>query len=176
MWANVSRTDVKLDPMGWANCSGVSFSAAPIVRWFAHELYSKRSWISCGDMGIVSLAERLERAFLCECKSGQGRAGRALRDFHAHCRRIRRRNFGWTQHRILGKDFVIDLGDQKILATFVLAPHLPQLNGFHCHIATSIQSNGEQQGPSIAGRRNLNYTWFLPPFKERKMRGDVHFV
>jgi hypothetical protein len=38
MCASVSRTDPKLDPSGFVNCSLVKFAAAPKDRWFAHAL------------------------------------------------------------------------------------------------------------------------------------------
>src|SRR5437879_7615368 len=50
MWARVSRTEEKLDPIGRRNCSGVSFSAAPRARRLAQELYSKSWFISSGDI------------------------------------------------------------------------------------------------------------------------------
>src|ERR1700756_3993087 len=50
MWARVSRTEEKLEPMGLVNCSGVRAAAAVSERRLAQALKSYRRRISSGDM------------------------------------------------------------------------------------------------------------------------------
>src|SRR5260370_38135109 len=76
---------------------------------------------------------RLERAFLGKGIAGQGRAFRTFRDFDAHGRSIGRGDACRTKHGELAEDFVVNLGDQIILAIGVTAPDLPELNGTYGH-------------------------------------------
>src|ERR1019366_7099518 len=75
----------------------------------------------------------LERAFLREGVSGQGRALRALRYFYADRGGIGGGDSSGAQHGELRKDFVVDLGDQVILTIGFAAPDLAELNGIDCH-------------------------------------------
>src|SRR6266536_6254872 len=81
------------------------------------------------------MASTSERSFLGKGKSGQGYSTLVLGNFDTSCRRVWCSYLGWTQHRILRKHFVVELRDQIVLAAFVLAPNLSQLDGFHCHRA-----------------------------------------
>ena len=69
----------------------------------------------------------LERPFLRKAEAGQGHAFGRLGDFYFHHRRIRRRDFGGPQHRILREHFAVHLGDEMILAGCVLTPDLSEL-------------------------------------------------
>src|SRR5262249_41777161 len=74
-----------------------------------------------------------ERTFLGERKSWKGYAAGVLRHFNSDCRSIGSRYFGGPQHSILRENFVVELGDQKVLAGFVFAPDLTELNGVDRH-------------------------------------------
>src|SRR5256885_5274355 len=112
MWASVSRTEGKLEPIGLVNCSEVSFSAAARDRRLAQALYSNSGRISSGDIFTTS---KLKRTVLGESETGQCRTCGGFSNFHSHCGRIGRVHLGWTKHRILGKHFVVELGHEIIL-------------------------------------------------------------
>src|SRR5947209_3040164 len=75
----------------------------------------------------------LERPFLGEGISGEGGALRSLGDLHTNGRRFRGSDSRGTQHGVLSEYFVVNLGDQIVLAVGIAAPHLPELNGIHGH-------------------------------------------
>src|SRR5258708_1452406 len=74
-----------------------------------------------------------ERPFLGKGKSGQGHTTLVLGNFDASCGCVWRGYLSRTQHRVLRKHLVVELRDQIVLAAFVLAPNLAQLDRFHCH-------------------------------------------
>src|SRR6266581_8846969 len=71
--------------------------------------------------------------FLSERVAREGRALGALCDFHAHSFRIRSRQSRRPQHRILAEHFAVQLGYKIVLAIGIVAPDLPELNGFDRH-------------------------------------------
>src|SRR5580693_4076358 len=75
----------------------------------------------------------LERSVLRESVAGQPRALRALGHFDAHGRCIWRSDTRRPQHGILTEHFVVNLGDQIVLAISVAAPDLPELDRTYCH-------------------------------------------
>src|SRR5689334_21091266 len=129
MCARVSRTELKLEPSGFTNCSFVSFSAADIERWFAQALNSYSILMSSGDI--------LERAFLGEGEPRQTHASVVFGDLHAYGRRIRRGHLSRTKNCELGENFVVKLRYQIVLSVFVFTPNLPKLDGFHRHVSAS---------------------------------------
>src|SRR3954447_19759771 len=74
-----------------------------------------------------------EGAFLRKGVSRKSRALRTFGNFHPHRRRFRGRNSCRTQHGVLSEDFVVNLGDEVILAVRFAAPHLSELDGIDCH-------------------------------------------
>jgi len=81
----------------------------------------------------VTEVPRLEGAFLGKRVAGQGGALRTLGDFHADRGGIGSGDSCGAQHGVLRKYFVVNLGDQVILAVGLAAPHLPELYRVHCH-------------------------------------------
>src|SRR5690242_7811841 len=71
--------------------------------------------------------------FLSERVAREGRALGALCDFHAHSFRIRSRQSRRAKYGVLAENFAVQLGHQIILAVGIVAPDLPELNGFDCH-------------------------------------------
>src|SRR5579872_2362422 len=130
MCASVSRTEEKLEPIGLVNCSDVSLSAAASERRLAQALYSNNWRISSGDIFQPS---KLKRAVLCKCEAGQCRTCGSFGNFHPDRWRIGSIHLCRAKHRILSKHFVVELGNQIILAIFVFAPDLPKLDGLNCH-------------------------------------------
>src|ERR1019366_7293395 len=96
----------------------------------------------------------LERAFLREGVSGQGRALRALRYFYADRGGIGGGDSSGAQHGELRKDFVVDLGDQVILTIGFAAPDLAELNGIDCHRTFPDSRWVASRLPGCAGRVN----------------------
>ena len=100
------------------------------------------------------MVHALERAFLREGKAGKRDAIRRLGHFHHDGGRVGRRDFGRTQRRILREHFVVDLGDEEVLASRVLAPDLSELNGFHGHwfvLGVQNQTNGRMESRQWIG-------------------------
>jgi len=77
--------------------------------------------------------QRLERAFLGEGVTRQGSAQRPLADLYADRGRIGRANSSRSQHGVLRENFVVDFGDQVVLAIGIAAPDLSELNGIDRH-------------------------------------------
>ncbi len=75
----------------------------------------------------------LERAFLREGVTRQGRPLWALADLDPHRWNIGRGDSSRPQYSELRKHFVVNLSDQIILAVGFAAPHLPELDGIDCH-------------------------------------------
>ena len=73
-------------------------------------------------------AANLERTLLRKGISRQRGAVGVLRYLYPQGLSIRRCHPCGTQHRVLGKHFVINLGDQIVLAVLVAAPNLAELN------------------------------------------------
>src|SRR5436309_1292107 len=136
MCARVSRTEGKLEPIGLVNCSAVNFSAAASNRRLAQALYSNSGRISSGD---ILRPSKLERTILGESETGQCCTCGDLGNFDADRRRIGSIHLCWTKHRILGEHFAVDFGHEIILAIFVFAPNLPELDGLNCHISPGIK-------------------------------------
>src|SRR5580704_8214790 len=82
---------------------------------------------------IECKATSLERAFLSEGETGERGPFSGLRDFDFHGGRVGCGHLGGAQHRELGEDLAVYLGDEIVLAARVLAPDLAELNGFDCH-------------------------------------------
>jgi hypothetical protein len=76
---------------------------------------------------------RLERPVLGESVTRERRALRSLGYLDAHGWCIGSGNARRSQHGILRKYFVVDLGNQVILAIGVAAPDLPELDGTNRH-------------------------------------------
>src|SRR5215472_17761167 len=97
----------------------------------------------------------LERALLREGESGQGHSVGRFGHLHLDGGCVGRCDLGGTQGCVLREDFVVDLGDEEVLASRVLTPDLSELNGFHGHwfvLGFLLQSNGRR------GRRQWNGT------------------
>src|SRR5215472_15090697 len=77
--------------------------------------------------GTDNRQRRSERAFLGKRVSREGCALRAFGDFHPHRRSFGRTDARRTQHGVLRKNLVIDLGDQIILPVGIAAPDLSEL-------------------------------------------------
>jgi len=58
---------------------------------------------------------------------------RSLDDLHAHGGGIGSGDSGGAEHGKLAEDFVVNLGDQVILAISVTAPDLSELDGIDGH-------------------------------------------
>src|SRR5579872_5351088 len=77
--------------------------------------------------------QKLKRAVLGKCEAGQCRTCGSFGNFHPDRWRIGSIHLCRAKHRILSKHFVVELGNQIILAIFVFAPDLPKLDGLNCH-------------------------------------------
>jgi hypothetical protein len=82
---------------------------------------------------------------LREGEAGERGAGGGPGDFHLDGGRVGCSHFRRTEGGVLAEDFVVDLGDEVVLAGCILAPDLSELNGFHGHwivLGFLIQTNG----------------------------------
>src|SRR5580658_3806781 len=93
----------------------------------------------------------LERAFLGKGVARQAGALWALAHLHSNRGNIRSSNSSGSQDGELRKHFVVDLGDQVILAVGFAAPHLSELNGADCH---GIFLTGAEVLPDYRGPRD----------------------
>src|ERR1022692_468848 len=75
----------------------------------------------------------LERAILGKGVAGERCTFGAFDHLDAYCRRVRGGDACRAQHRVLAEHFVVDLGDQIVLAIGVAAPDLPELDGTYGH-------------------------------------------
>src|SRR5512146_1798746 len=75
----------------------------------------------------------LKLPVLCEGIAGQALPLGTAQHLHPDGIGCSSAGIGLAQDGELGKNFVIELGYQIILATLVIAPHLSELDGFHCH-------------------------------------------
>ena len=82
---------------------------------------------------ITRVARELERAFLGKCVSRKRSSVGGLRDFDANRGSIRSGQQSRAQYGELRKYFAVEFGNEVILAVFVVAPDLSELDGFHCH-------------------------------------------
>ena len=93
-----------------------------------------------------------ERPFLREAEAGQRDSFGGFCDLHLHHRRVRRRDFGRSQHRVLREHFAVHLGDKVILAGCILAPDLSEFNRLYGHsFSLGSQTTHRVANPSIAG-------------------------
>jgi hypothetical protein len=90
--------------------------------------------VSADDLfSLFAILERSERPFLSRSKARERSACSALRNLDLNGGRVGRVHFGRTQQRVLREDFAINLGHEIILAVFVVAPDLSELDGLYCH-------------------------------------------
>src|SRR5579864_6464632 len=75
----------------------------------------------------------LKRAFLGKGVSGERRSLRCFDDFYAHGGGVGCGDSGGAEHGKLAEDFVVDLGDQIILAVGIATPDLPELDRVDRH-------------------------------------------
>src|SRR5207237_4913038 len=82
--------------------------------------------------------EFLELAVLREGIPRKQGTGRSLLHFDSNTVRGSGRSVRVAQDGKLRKYLVIKLCDQVVLTGTVVAPHLSQLDGLHCHIGTEL--------------------------------------
>jgi hypothetical protein len=105
----------------------------------------------------VTDVPRLERAFLGERVTGQGGTLGTLGDLYPDGGGVGSGNSSGAEHGVLRKNFVVNLGNEVILAVGIAAPHLPELDGTDCHrfvltLAEVLPDYREARKSSIPGK------------------------
>src|SRR5438477_1028624 len=105
------------------------------ARTFSNQHFASDRSRLCQDPAEIPQRQWLlsERCFLSEGVTWQRRTLGVLCDFDADSFCVRSRQSRWPQHSILAENFTVQLGYQIIVAVSVVAPNLPELNGFDCH-------------------------------------------